>query len=663
MMNRFLLIVASLIILNSASATDSLAIYSPDGSIHVLINTKNGLSYQVFVDGKVCMLPSQIDLTLNDGTRLSNSFSIRSIDRRQVDETITAPLPDKRKFIPDRYDECKFVLKTPFEIIFRVYNDGFAYRIVTRFKDSVVVRHETTGFQFKSSSRVIAPIMHPRENQDIYHTSFEELYQNKPLDSFSNQELSFNPLLIDEGEVKLGVTESDLDDYPGMFLRGTNSNVLQGEFASYPLEERIEGGEFPESIVSKRANYIARIPGTKNLPWRVIIIARKDKDLPANDLVYRLGSPSRIKDISWIQGGKCTDEWIIDVNLFNVPFKSGVNTASYKYYIDFAKKFGFDRIMMDAGWSDAIDLFKINSNINMDTIVAYARLQGIKICMWTLSMTLDKQLERALDQFNQWGVDFIMTDFIDRDDQKTVRFYSRIAEACANHKIMIMFHGAYPPKGFNRTFPNNIVREGVLGSEYNAWSDKVSPQHDLTLPFTRMLAGPMDYEPGILDNATQSQFRPIWGKVMTQGTRCHQLAMFIVYDDPMPIFSGNPSQGMKEPAFMNFLRSFPSTWDTTIIIDAKLSSYILTARKKGSDWFIGGMCDWNAKTFEFPLDFLDEGKYEATEFMDGVNADRYPSDYVSTTSTVSKKDKLTVKMAPGGGFVIRISGTGKNGGH
>jgi alpha-glucosidase len=251
-------------------------------------------------------------------------------------------------------------------------------------------------------------------------------------------------------------------------------------------------------------------------------------------------------------------------------------------------------------------------------------------------------------------VDFIMTDFIDRDDQPTVSFYKRIAEACANHHLMIMFHGAYPPKGFNRTYPNNITREAVLGSEYNAWSDKPTPEHDVTLPFTRMLAGPLDYEPGILDNATKIQFKPIWGKVMSQGTRCHQLSMFIVYDNPLQIFSGNPSQGFMEPAFMEFLGSFPTTWDTTVIVDAKVSDYIITARKKGNDWFIGGMTDWAARSFDIPLNFLPAGNYESTICADGANAERYPSDYTITNSSVKNGDNVHVSLAPGGGFVLRL---------
>ena len=415
------------------------------------------------------------------------------------------------------------------------------------------------------------------------------------------------------------------------------------------------GGEFPQEQVTQRANYIAKTKGSRSLPWRVLMIAAEDKDLPANDIVYRLASPSKIQDASWIHPGKGTDEWIIGINLFNVPFKAGVNTATYKYYIDFAKQFGFQRIMMDAGWSNYKNLFDINPDINMDTLAAYAKSKGIKISMWTLCSTLDKQLDSALDQFNKWGVDFIMTDFMDRDDQLMVNFYERIAKACAEHKIMIMFHGAYPPKGFNRTWPNNITREGVLGSEYNIWSDKPTPEHDVTLPFTRMLAGPLDYEPGILDNATKEQFRPINKKVMSQGTRCHQLAMFVVYDSPIQIFSGNPSQGLMEPDFMNLLGDIPTTWDETKILEAKVSDYIITARKKGDDWYIGGMTDWTAREFNLTLDFLDDGMYEATYCMDGINAENYPSDYVIKKSMLERKASLNVKMAPGGGFVLKLS--------
>jgi len=639
-----------------AFASDSVSVLSPDRKIRVEIATGTTISYKIFLDDQLIVVPSFIGLSLKNGLQLNGPSSKKSFSFKAVHETIIHPLPDNRRIIPDHYNELTIKCNPPFEILFRVYDDGVAYRIRTNSRDSMIVAYEVASVNFPGGAKIIAPIMQEREGQDKYHSGFEELYQQRPIDSIGSNALMFSPLLVETGNTKIALTESDISNYPGMFLKRNEHFGLTGDFAPYPLEETIAEGDYPERIVKKRADYIARIPGIQNLPWRVLIIARGDKDIPANDLVYRLGAPSKIEDPSWIHPAKCTDEWIIDINLFNVPFKTGINTASYKYYIDFAKRFGFERIMMDAGWSDTKDLFRINPNIDMDTILAYAKEKGIKVSMWTLSMTLDKQLESALNRFNKWGVDFIMTDFIDRDDEKANQFFQRIAEACAKHHIMIMFHGCPPPKGFNRTFPNNITREAVLGSEYNAWSDKPTPPHDLTLPFTRMLAGPFDYEPGLLDNATRAQFKPIWGKVMSQGTRSHQLAMFIVYNNPMQIFSGNPSQGMMEPAFMQLLASFPTTWDTTLIIDAKIGNYIYTARKKNNDWFVGGMTDWNARDFVFSPDFLPPGKYEAVLCEDGINADRYPSDYAIKEFEINsqQREKINIHLAPGGGFALRI---------
>jgi alpha-glucosidase len=652
-MKAYFLLIISCIAIKSFS--QPLQLLSPDKTIKVVLQTNNQLTYSVFINDKKILDSSLIDMQLNNGISLSNHLQIKSAKTKNINETIVAQVPVSRKNIPNNFNELTINFKNNFIVIFRAYNDGVAYRIATTFKDSILVQNETAQFNFANDAHAWAPIIQKREDQDIFHTSFEELYPYKPLDSLSVNAYMYSPVLVNtSNNIKAAITESDLDDYPGMFLRGTSSNTLQSAFAPYPVEERIVEGDYPEMVVSKRADYIAKTSGTRNFPWRVLLIAREDKELPANDLVYRLASLSKIEDASWIHPGKCTDEWIIDINLFNVPFRSGVNTASYKYYIDFAKRFGFDRIMMDAGWSNTKDLFDINPNINMDTIAAYAKQQGIKLSMWTLSMTLNKQLDSALKQFQKWGVDFIMTDFIDRDDQPTVSFYKRITEACAKAHLMIMFHGAYPPKGFNRTYPNNITREGVLGSEYNAWSDKVTASHNCILPFTRMLAGPLDYEPGLLDNATPQQFKPIWGKVMSQTTRCQQLAMFVVYDDPLPIFSGNPSQGYLEPKFMDLLGSIPAGWDTTIILDAEIGNYIITARRKNNDWYIAGMTDSSSRNINIDLSFLDAGNFKTTICKDGVNADRNAMDYVIEEKTLSANDNLQIHLAPNGGFLVKL---------
>ena len=627
-MKRFMILYLMFLTGLKTEAQANVELFSPDKTIRVEMQLDKQFIYSVYVDNKKILDESVVDMNLADGQSLSRDLKITSTKTRSVKEDIVAQVPYSRRNIPDIFNELRFQFDNRFALIFRAYNDGVAYRIETSFKDSIMVSGEAAVFTFMKDAHAYAPVMEKREGLDPFHTSFEERYPFKSLDSLSDADYMFSPVLTTTQGTFVAITESDLDDYPGMFLRGTGSKKLAGAFAGYPLEEKVMDGEYPEMVVSKRADYLAKTKGTRSFPWRVMLIARRDKDLPTNDLVYRLASPSTIQDPEWIHPGKCTDEWIIDINLFNVPFRAGINTASYKYYIDFAKRFGFNRIMMDAGWSDTKDLFKISPGLNMDTLVAYAKQRGIGISMWTLSMTLNRQLDSALKQFQRWGVDFIMTDFIDRDDQKTVNFYKKITEACAKAKIMIMFHGAYPPKGFNRTYPNNITREGVLGSEYNAWSDKPTAAHNCTIPFTRMLAGPLDYEPGLLDNATPKMFRPIWGKVMSQTTRCQQLAMFIVYDNPMQIFSGNPSQGYLEPEFMELMGSFPTVWDTTLILQARVTEHIVTARRSGNNWYIGGMSGENAYNCTVDFSFLPPGKYTATVCRDGINADRNAMDYV-----------------------------------
>ena len=632
-----------------------LQLHSPDKKILIEIKTGPGLTYSVFVDEKKMLSESVIDMNLSDGRNLSVDNKKFTKNERSVREIITAQVPVSRKYIPDEFNELSIQFSNHFSIIFRAYNDGIAYRIRTSFSDSITIMKETAAFKFMENAHAFAPVIQNRDSQDVFHTSFEELYPYKKLDSLSGNDFMYSPVLAKTNDnIWMVITESDLDDYPGMFLQGTTTDILQAAFAAYPLQEKMVDGEYPEMIVSKRADYIAKTNGSRNFPWRVMLIAREDRDLPANDLVYRLASVSKIKESDWIHPGKCTDEWIIDINLFNVPFRSGINTETYKYYIDFANRFGFDRIMMDAGWSDTKDLFKINPHVNMDSLAAYARSRGIGLSLWTLSMTLDRQLDSALRQFQRWGVDFIMTDFIDRDDQKTVNFYKKITEACAKAKIMIMFHGAYPPKGFNRTYPNNITREGVLGSEYNAWSDKATSAHNCTIPFTRMLAGPLDYEPGLLDNATPKMFKAIWGKVMSQTTRCQQLAMFIVYDNPMQIFSGNPSQGLLEPEFMELLGSFPTTWDTTLILQAVVSDHIVTARRNENSWYIAGMAAEKGYDSRIDFSFLPAGSYKATVCRDGINADRNAMDYIIEKKDITSGSNINLHLAPGGGFVIRL---------
>jgi len=639
-----------------AISADTLRVSSPSGSITVKVWMGKQLSYSVQHKGRTIVETSLIGLVPEKQAALSANNSIRSSSVKKISAEIIAPVPEKRKRIPDIYNQLTVVFRQPYTVEFRAYDDGIAYRILTSFKDSLVVKNELARFSFPGTPSAYFPEIPAREDPDQFHTSFEHTYSFKRIDSFPQTSLTYSPLLIvPESNPKIAITESDLEEYPGMFLKADGSSALTAVFAGYPLVEKPLNALYSQIRVEKRGNYIARTKGKRSFPWRILIIAEEDKDLPSNDIVYRLATPSKVADVSWINPGSITDEWIIDVNLFNVPFRAGRNTASYKYYIDFANRFGIDMIMMDAGWSDNNDLFKVVPEINMDTLTAYAKEKGVRIAMWTLAMTLDRQLDSALKQFNKWGVEFIMTDFIDRDDQKAVQLHHRIAKAAADHKIMLMFHGSYPPKGFNRTYPNAVAREGVLGSEYNIWSKDVTPGHDVLLAFTRMLAGSLDYEPGLLLNATPKSFHNAEGYVMSPGTRCHQLAMYTVYDSPIQFFSGNPSQGFMEPQFMEILGDIPTTWDQTRILHAKVGEYIVTARKKGDDWYIGGMTDWSPRDLEISFDFLDAGNYAATICKDGINADRYASDYAIENISVSKNESVKIHLAPGGGFFIKLA--------
>lgn len=637
------------------AAVDTVHLASPDGRTGVAVWYDEGLKYGVVRDGVPLLAASEIDMTVLDGGVSKRIGRIASLARRRVDGRIEVPVPEKRRVVADRCNELELRCRNGFTVRFRAYDDGVAYRIETRFRDSVTVVGERARFNVAAMSRSYFPRITPRADADVFHTAFEENYPCVRVDSLQPDAVGYLPVVVvPERGARIALVESDLESYPGMFLRGCGGPSLEGVFAGYPLAWRQTEGEYPDVVVTRRADYIARVRGTRSFPWRVVVVADEDRDLPGNDLVYRLASPSRIGDTSWLHGIKGTDEWIPDINLFDVPFRAGVNTESYKYYIDFAARFGFSHIMLDAGWSKVTDLGEVSPGIDIGEIADYARRRGIGLCMWTLALALNRNLEEALARFEAWGVDCIMTDFIHRDDQPAVDFYHRVAAACAEHRIHVMFHGAFPGKGFNRTYPNAVGREGVLGAEYNIWSDRATPEHNVTLPFTRMVGGPMDYEPGLLNNATQAGFRAIPGMVMSQGTRCHQAAMFVVYDSSIQLFSGNPSQGMREPRFMEFLAAIPTTWDETSILDGRIGSHIVTARNRGDEWYVAGMNSWGARDYDLCLDFLGEGRYAATVCRDGANADRYAADYAFEELEVTRASRLPLRMASGGGFVVRI---------
>lgn len=636
-------------------AQRSFQLYSPDSSLNLIVTVSDKLSYILYAGSVQLVSSSSVDVEVDNAVSLSGKTELIGKKYSRSNETIDVPIPYRRKKINNEYSQLELRFNKPFSIQFRLCNNGMAYRLGLHFKDSVYIKSESAGFDFDINADCWFAHIDKRPDVDRYHTSFEGVYKKERLSAIPDSMLTFSPVtaVLPNGFL-LSISDANLIDYPGMFLQPSAAG-LKGLFASMPLEEKMSAGDYPQWTVSKRTDYLVKTNGKRMLPWRAILVAKKDIELVANDMLYTLGDESKIKDPSWIRYGKSTDEWITNTNLFNIPFLAGINTQTYKYYIDFAKRFGFDQVMLDAGWSDVKDLSRITPGMNMNELTAYAKEKGVRLMLWTLSATLDRQLDSALTQFNKWGIESIMTDFMDRDDAKTVGFYHRVAKACADHKIAVMFHGAFPPKGLNRTWPNVITHEGVLGSEWNIWSDLPTPQHDVAIAYTRMLAGPLDYEPGLLLNAQKDQFKSIGGNPMSQGTRCHQLAMFVTYDSPLQIFSGNISQGILETAYMNLLGSIPTVWDDTKIIDGAIGEYIVTARRNGNNWFISGLNGNESRKIKFDTRFLEKGTYKLILCKDGVNANKYGSDYHIEERTIESGGDMEIQMANGGGFLIKLS--------
>ena len=650
------LVVAFIHLSGLCAQTKNYEITSPDQNIIVTVSVTDAISYSVKYKNKVLMLPSEISMTLQPTLVVGKNPVVSKVLTKSVNEIINPVVREKRAEIPDIYNQLILKLNNRFELSFRVYDDGVAYRFASSLPGEITVVNEQAEFNFTPGTVAIYPQVSKRPDADIFHTSFEEPYNKDKLDTIPDDILAFSPVLIQpEGLPKVLITESDIKDYPGMFLAKGTGAGFKGKFAPFPLKEIVSGGEFKQKQVVERADYIARTKGTRTFPWRVIVIAPTDGDLLVNDLVYRLAPDSDFPDFSWIKPGKSTEEWITGLNLYGVDFKAGLNTATYKYYIDFAARFGFEYVMLDAGWSDVNDLFKITPEMDMEEISGYAKQKGIGLILWTQAITIEKQMDKAFEQFKKWDIKIVMTDFIDRDDQVAINFMHRFAGECAKNKFMCMIHGAPKPAGFSRTYPNMLTREGILGSEYNIWSTKANPDHDLLLPFIRMASGPMDYEPGILQHATKEQTSKMgFEKVIAQGTRMHQMAMFVVYESPLQLFSGNLSDAFREPELMEFLGKIPTVWDETRIIEAQLGKYIVEARRKENVWYIAGMNAWQPHDCTVTLDFLKEGVYQVETASDGINAEKNPQDYHLKKSEVRASDQIRIHMAPGGGFVARI---------
>ena len=628
---------------------------SPDGTLKVEISAGNELAYQVMHGNDTILSHSNIALVLEDGTIVGKTPRITGERRRKIKDNIESPFYRFKEFVATG-NELDLKLKGGFGIIFRAYNEGVAYRFYTTQSSDIIIKEEQAEFNFKEDYTAYLP--YTTNDKKPMVMAYQNVYDITPL-SKAQPKLAFLPVTVDCGSVKLTLLESDLEAYPGMFVQSQQGKYgLKGVFAPYPAKTDFYPWRKQE-YVTETTDFISRSRGSRSYPWRVLAITEKDTDMPVNNLVYALASPNRIGDTSWIKTGKVAWDWWNDWNLKGVPFKAGINMDTYKYYIDFASRNGLEFIVLDEGWYDpkSGDMLTVIPELDLPELIAYGKSKGVEIVLWTVFNVLDSQLEAACKKYADMGIKGFKVDFLDRDDQTAVEMVYRIAEMTARYKLTLDLHGIYKPTGINRTYPHIINFESVFGMEEVKWTDIKNnmPLYDVTFPYIRMMAGPVDYTPGAMRNATKADWRAMYYTPASMGTRCHQLAAYIVHDSPFTMLCDAPTNYLNEQECVDFIASLPVEVDSTFIASGELGKYIVTVRKKDVNWYIGGMTNWDERDVQLDFSFLPEGvSYTAVLFKDGVNANKQAEDYRKETIRIDKDSRLTLHLASGGGFAMKL---------
>ena len=628
---------------------------SPDGTLKMEISAGNELAYQVMHGNDTILSHSNIGLVLENGTIVGKTPRITGERRRKIKDNIESPFYRFKEFVATG-NELDLKLKGGFGIIFRAYNEGVAYRFYTTQSSDIIIKEEQAEFNFKEDYTAYLP--YTTNDKKPMAMAFQNVYDITPL-SKAQPKLAFLPVTVDCGSVKLTLLESDLEAYPGMFVQSQQGKYgLKGVFAPYPAKTDFYPWRKQE-YVTETTDFISRSRGSRSYPWRVLAITEKDTDMPVNNLVYALASPNRIGDTSWIKTGKVAWDWWNDWNLKGVPFKAGINMDTYKYYIDFASRNGLEFIVLDEGWyaPKSGDMLTVIPELDLPELIAYGKSKGVEIVLWTVFNVLDSQLEAACKKYADMGIKGFKVDFLDRDDQTAVEMVYRIAEMTARYKLTLDLHGIYKPTGINRIYPHIINFESVFGMEEVKWTDIKNnmPLYDVTFPYIRMMAGPVDYTPGAMRNATKADWRAMYYTPASMGTRCHQLAAYIVHDSPFTMLCDAPTNYLNEQECVDFIASLPVEVDSTFIASGELGKYIVTVRKKDVNWYIGGMTNWDERDVQLDFSFLPEGvSYTAVLFKDGVNANKQAEDYRKETIRIDKDSRLTLHLASGGGFAMKL---------
>ena len=638
-----------------AAASKAYEIVSPDATLKAEVKIEEGkIFWSVFKDGNMLLAPSEIAMQLADGSSYDGMVKLRKAVTANVDQMVDAPFYKKSK-VRDNFNQLTLQFKT-FDLVVRTYDAGAAYRLVSKSKVPFKVKGETAEFAFPQDWKMYVPYVcqNTQTLESQYFNSFENRYEHTSLSEWNRDRLAFLPLMVDASGYKINIMESALTNYPGMFLYNHDGDeVLETRFAPYPKEIKQGGHNNLQGLVTSREDFISSYDGGVAFPWRIVSISSQDKDMLDNDLVWLLGEPADPQiDWSWVKPGKVAWEWWNDWHVTGVDFKAGVNNDTYKYYIDFASKYGIEYVILDEGWAvkGKADLFRVVPSIDIAELVRYGAERNVGIVLWAGYWAFDRDMEKICSHYSQLGVKGWKIDFMDRDDQMMVDFYTRAARTAAKYHQFVDFHGAYKPCGLNRTFPNVLNYEGVHGLEQMKWSKVGTDQltYDVTFPYIRMAAGPVDYTQGAMRNYNYRWYKPCYVDPVSQGTRCHQLGMYVVFESPFNMLCDSPQHYENEKECTEFIAKIPTVFDETIALDGKVGEYVVIARRCGDKWYLGGIVGQRAKTVTLDLGFLGEGDWKMELFKDGTNVLRHAEDYKRVAMDAGKT--LTVEMAPGGGF-------------
>jgi len=665
-MRNFIVVLLFVVIsIIGVNAQNNYSVVSPNGKLKANVSVGKLVEYSVSHSGDELVNKSAISMTLTDGTQLGVDSRVRRAKTKSVESEINAVIY-KKDVVIDNYNELEMIFRDDFSLFFRAYDDGIAYRFSTDKKSPFFVESEQVVFNLPNNTKAYVPYVNNRGGakdtfEKQFYNSFENTYEFIGIEDWDAERLAFLPLLFEgPNGKKVCITEADLISYPGLYLSNQNgSNSLKGVFAPYPKEIKQGGHNNLQGEVQTRELFIAKSEGKAEFPWRVIIVSENDYELANNDMVYRLASPNRLTDVSWIKPGKVAWDWWNTWGLYDVDFEAGINNETYKYYIDFASENGIEYVILDEGWAvhGEANLLKVIPEIDIKMLVDYAKSKNVDLILWAGYWALNSDVEGVFKHYSEMGIKGFKVDFMDRDDQPMVDFHTRTAHLAAKYELLIDYHGTYKPTGLQRTYPNVINFEGVYGLEQMKWAPKNVDQvtYDVTMPFIRMVAGPIDYTQGSMRNATKSNYQPVYSEAMSQGTRCRQLAQYVIFESPLNMLCDSPSNYLNEMESTQFIAEIPTTWDETIALNGEVSKYLSIARRKSDIWYVGAMTNWDNRTIDLDLSFLGEGNFKAEVFRDGMNANRIAKDYIKEFISVPADRTLTVNMASGGGVAIKIS--------